>query len=191
MFPELRWDACLLGAFLLLAVPLPWLGAAVAAGTFHELCHLAVLRLFGIRVRRLEIGAGGAVMETEPLENRQELPIALAGPVGSLALLLILRWCPRIALCGLVQGSFNLLPVWPLDGGRILQCLLKFRYSEEKARYLGRILENLTLGALFLTGMILSFVYFRGIAPVFLALAMVMKAKMRKTPCQEASYRVQ
>ena len=189
--PALRWDACLLLALLLLTVPFPWLAAAAAAGTFHELCHLGALRLLGIRVRRLELGAGGASMETEPMERCQELLAAAAGPLGSLALLGCLHRFPRLALCGGIQGIFNLLPVWPLDGGRILHCLFTLRYSEEKSRFLLGILEDLTLWALFLGAVTLSFVYFRGIAPVSLALAMVMKAKMRKTPCQDADQRVQ
>ena len=184
-------SACLLMALLLLTVPLPWVGAALLAAAFHELCHWAALRCFGISVRRLQLGAGGAVMETDPMEPRQELWSAVAGPAGSLGLLLLIRHCPRIAVCGGIQGIFNLLPVYPMDGGRILLCLLKFRYSEQKARNLCRFAENLTLGASLLAGMVLSFGYIMGIAPVLMAVTMVMKAKMRKIPCKEPFQRVQ
>ena len=123
-------SAFLLLALLLLTAPLPWVGAALAAAAFHEACHWAALRLTGGRLRGMTVSAAGAVLKTGPMEPRQELWSALAGPAGSLLLLTLLRRFPRIALCGGIQGLFNLLPVYPLDGGRALRCLLNFRYSE-------------------------------------------------------------
>ena len=123
-------SALLLLALLLLSAPLPWVGAALAAAAFHEACHWAVLKLTGVRIQGMTVSAAGAVLETGPMEPRQELWSALAGPAGSLLLLTLLRRFPRIALCGGIQGLFNLLPVYPLDGGRALRCLLNFRYSE-------------------------------------------------------------
>ena len=184
-------SAFLLLALLLLTAPLPWVGAALAAAAFHEACHWAALRLTGVRLRGMTVSAAGAVLKTGPMEPRQELWSALAGPAGSLLLLTLLRRFPRIALCGGIQGIFNLLPVYPLDGGRALRCLLKFRYSEQSAGHIAGIAENLTLAAIAGAGAALSFGENMGIAPVLAAVTMVMKAKMRKTPCKELFQRVQ
>lgn len=54
----------------------------------------------------------------------KEALCALAGPVGSFSVVLLAEYFPEAALFGLVQGLYNLLPVYPLDGGRILRCLL-------------------------------------------------------------------
>ena len=123
-FVRVDVSACLMGAFLLLTLPLNWLLSALAAAAFHELCHGAAILLLGGRIWGIRISAGGAVMETEPLSSGKELVCALAGPAGSLLLVLTFRIFPRVAVCALVQGAFNLLPVFPLDGGRALRCAL-------------------------------------------------------------------
>ncbi len=112
-FVRVDVSACLMGAFLLLTLPLNWLLSALAAAAFHELCHGAAILLLGGRIWGVRIGAGGAVMETEPLSSGKELVCALAGPAGSLLLVLMFRVFPRVAVCALVQGAFNLLPVFP------------------------------------------------------------------------------
>ena len=109
-FVRVDVSACLMGAFLLLTLPLNWLLSALAAAAFHELCHGAAILLLGGRIWGVRIGAGGAVMETEPLSSGKELVCALAGPAGSLLMVLMLRVFPRVAVCALVQAAFNLLP---------------------------------------------------------------------------------
>ena len=110
--------ACLLGALALLMLPIHWIAAAVIAAGVHEACHLIALKLCGCRLAGFSIGSSGATIETEPLSPVAEMICSLAGPLGSLALLLVARWMPHIALCAAVQGIFNLLPVPALDGGR-------------------------------------------------------------------------
>ena len=102
-------SACLMGAFLLLTLPLNWLLSALAAAAFHELCHGAAILLLGGRIWGVRISAGGAVMETEPLSSGKELVCALAGPAGSLLLVLMFlgcshgwrsaHWCRGLSIC--------------------------------------------------------------------------------------------
>lgn len=115
----------LLLALLLLTLPVSWIIAAVLAAVFHELCHLLVLKCCHISVYKLRIRAGGAVLDTGSMGDREELLCTLAGPAGSFLLLGLVHITPRIAMCGLVQGLFNLLPLGDLDGGRAVRCAIR------------------------------------------------------------------
>ena len=117
--------AFLMGALLLLTLPLPWFAAAVAAAGIHEAGHLLAIRLLGADARKIQVGSTGAKIHTSFSEPWREFLCAAAGPVAGLLLLLAARWFPRIAVCGLVQSIYNLLPVYPLDGGRMLFCVLE------------------------------------------------------------------
>lgn len=64
----------------------------------------------------------------------QRIAATAAGPFCSLALGLCYPWLPKLALSGLIQGVFNLLPVFPLDGGRILRELLLCMFPEKEVK---------------------------------------------------------
>lgn len=123
------------GALGLLLIPIPWLLALILAAAVHEAFHWLAISALGGQVWRFRIGISGARMEIGPMPPWQEMICAGAGPLGSLSLLLLRQWLPRTAICALVQGLWNLLPVYPLDGGRILRCLFRITLG----RWGGRI----------------------------------------------------
>lgn len=132
--------AVVLGVLFLLAV----FGSVL----LHELGHALVARRFGIQTRRivlLPIG-GIAQLEGQPRSPRQELAIALAGPAVNLVIAAGLFVVGGLAgipsgygllgslmLANLSLALFNLVPAFPMDGGRALRAVLAMRVGGRRA----------------------------------------------------------
>jgi Zn-dependent protease/predicted transcriptional regulator len=128
-----------------------WASAVITAVLFfvsivlHELSHALVARARGVSVRSITLFAlgGVATMETPAPDAKTEFWIAAAGPIASLAigagcyaLAASLGWSPQaeaspstavLGWLGYINISlavFNLIPGFPLDGGRILRGIL-------------------------------------------------------------------
>lgn len=110
----------------------------------HELGHALVARRYGVGTREivlLPIG-GAAMLSDEPSRPVHELLIALAGPLVSLGLA-VGAWLIHLALplallsdlvvINLMLGLFNLVPAFPLDGGRMLRAGLAVRMGGLRA----------------------------------------------------------
>ena len=183
--------ACILGTLLLLTVPLNWLFSALIAAVFHELCHITALRLFKHRIWNVRIGIGGTSMETEPLSRGIELICAVAGPLGSFLLLTMIRLFPRTAICASVQGIYNLLPIYPSDGGRIFRCIAEYCLPIRYVDTVCQIAENTTIVSIFLILLIISFCYPLGLFPIILTAGFGLRMLRRKIPCKPSQLRVQ
>lgn len=121
----------------------------LAAMTVHELAHAAVLLLLGGRIESVRLSFAQVELRTGLLSDRTELWSAAAGPgINLLCGWLFRRWMPAFAAVSLLLALFNLLPVWPLDGGRLLRTLLRMRWGA------AGVDASQTLGLLFGLGLL-------------------------------------
>jgi stage IV sporulation protein FB len=132
-----------------------YLVALFASVLLHELGHALVSKKYGIRTLEIVMFPIGGVarLERNP-RPKQELWIAMAGPaVNLLIAAAIVGWLAarnelpairemaaagsslwmRIAGGNLILALFNLLPAFPMDGGRILRSILAVRRPEDEA----------------------------------------------------------
>lgn len=104
-------------ALMILLFPLRFVAGVMLAALVHELGHILALCFMGGKIRCIRLHAGGARIEAAPLEPVQTALCALAGPGLGALTVLAWRWFPEMALAGMVQTVFNLIPIRPLDGG--------------------------------------------------------------------------
>lgn len=113
----------------------------------HELAHSLVARIFGLKVGNITLFMFGGVaeLESEPVSPKSEFWIAIAGPLMSMALAagfillsglarvleasgLLIALMDYLGFVNLIIAIFNLVPAFPLDGGRVLRAALwKFK----------------------------------------------------------------
>lgn len=176
-------SACILMAALILLLPLDWLIAAILAAAVHELGHLAVIRAIGGHPTCISIGVGGTKILTEPMENRWEFFCAAAGPAASLLLLSVCRLFPKLALCGLIQGIFNLILVYPMDGGRMLRCLL-CRFCPRRAERIVQMVQRLILCGVLTLALVFAVRRKGGFFPVLVCMTALTRMLLSKIPCK-------
>ena len=175
---------CYFCALLALILPLKWFVAAMIAAMVHEICHAVFIYLLGGRINVIIISPAGIVLEMQIFGTVRELVCAAAGPVGSILLLLFCHKVPEIALCAGIQGFFNLLPVYPMDGGRILRCLLVGCSSKVEKQIMRGTEFLVILGILFLT-VLGATIFSAGSFAVMTGLFILCSIIIRKIPCKQ------
>ena len=165
--PEAAWNGL---AFLIL------LFACVLA---HEFGHIFTARAFGVAtpdVTLLPIG-GVARLERIPEEPVEELLVAVAGPAVNVAIALVLlvffganlslqhlgavesqhvSMVDRLAIVNLFLVLFNLIPAFPMDGGRVLRALLAMRLGHVRATEVAAAIGQWTAFALGFLGLLFN-----------------------------------
>lgn len=180
---------CVFLAVALLILPLKWLAAAMCACVIHELSHIVAIRLCGGEIRGICVGAQGASIQIGELSMFKELVCALAGPLGSLCLLPFVRWMPRVALCATVHSLYNLLPIYPLDGGRALSCAAAMLLPPDQAQ---RLCNGIQFGCVSICAAVCILgSAWMGIAPLILLLLLLIRSGVVKFACKPRPQRLQ
>jgi len=159
--------------------------------TLHEFAHGAVSNLYGYEAKSIELFAFGGVVKSEDiifLKPSQVIIISLAGPLLNFFLLLsglLVRNIFDLQLdilnffinSNLSLGIFNLLPIIPLDGGRILRAYLNTYMDIKKATYTSVNIGKVLCIIIFVIGIILTIESLRGIMLIVFSLYLYVMSK--------------
>ncbi|MFC4320942.1 M50 family metallopeptidase [Litchfieldia salsa] len=134
----------------------------------HEMGHALCAHFFSWRIRRILLLPFGGVAEMEEHGNRplkEEVLVVLAGPIQHLWMIGLGYGLFSISLISqetldlfifqnLMILGFNLLPIWPLDGGKLLFTLFSWRFSFYKSHQF-MLTSSIIAIFLFIVGLIL------------------------------------
>jgi len=169
-----------------------WVVGAVGAVLFfacllaHELSHSIVARRNGVKVSGITLWLFGGVsrLEGEPTNARAEALIAAVGPLtslviaafafvlaavtsGSALLSALFTW---LVFVNVVLGLFNLVPAFPLDGGRILSSLLWWRSGSRQRGVHNAVRVGRVFAYLMIAGGVLEVFLGGGLSGIWMAI---------------------
>ncbi len=145
----------------------------------HEYAHAVAAQNIGYEIQKIVLMPYGAALDLDfrDVAPKDEIYVALAGPLCNFAcaaLFLAVWWCFPTAYAytdtafyaSLAVGTVNLLPAYPLDGGRVLRSLLQMKFlasttpqkAEKRALNVCRIV-SLSLSALLLLAFVFGLFY--------------------------------
>ncbi len=128
-----------------------WLTPSVVVALFlsvlvHELAHAASANHLGYRVRQIyiDIFYGAAEIDLEHCPERDTIPIVAAGPLSNLFLFGLtmvtislfpgVRFLVDLAAVNLILFIFNIIPIYPMDGGRLLRAFLMMKMPSNRRK---------------------------------------------------------
>lgn len=187
----LRPTSCMMLALALLILPLRWVLAWIMAAAVHEACHLLAVRLCGGKIDDIMIGANGALITVSELSTGRTMICSLAGPLGALLLLFAAEWLPATAICAIFQSAYNLLPLYPLDGGQVLRNLMCMLFMPETACRICRIVQWIFIAVIAIAAVYASVLLNLGWMPLIFAVVLFARMNFGKIPCKPCRQRVQ
>ncbi len=174
--------------------------------TLHELGHALAAKRYGIKTKDITLYPIGGVARLEKMPERpfHELVVALAGPLVNVIISLLLlplllssgllsgqqepskvlivgaaNFLPMLALINLWLALFNLIPAFPMDGGRVLRALLSMKTGRLKATQIAAAIGKILAIGFIIAGFYMNpFLIFIGL---FIILGAQAEAEMVKT----------
>ena len=148
----------------------------------HEMGHLVIGILLGYKPDKIELMPLGFMLELKKEDIldknyiKKDILVSIAGPIVNLIIVLFLLnsntkfiYKDILFYVNLIIFTFNLIPIFPLDGGRTLHNLFKLNFGSIKAYIYSTKVTNVTIIILTMISSILI-LYFKNISILFIIL---------------------
>lgn len=163
--------------------------SSILCVVLHEMGHSFVGRKLGYKLNMITLMPYGAMLsgQNKIFSFDDEIKIAIAGPLVNVFLfaisLIICLLFPTIsafakmfAMCNIFTFCFNILPVYPMDGGRILLAILSKKFSRKKSQKIVKIVGyciTIMFFVLFFVSFFYKLNYMLGINAMFMLIGLV------------------
>lgn len=181
------------------AKALLWAPTLFLGVLLHEFGHAAVIALFGNGPSQISLsGFGGLTVNERQSTPWKEIVISAAGPLTSLAIgflagyashspsltrdPMLAAWLPLLAWTNQSWAVFNLIPIFPLDGGQILRNLCSLVFSRRRALLISTGISMLLTAALAVYGLTHQMIFLTMLALVLLMQNLQVWNLIRKSP---------
>lgn len=185
---KIHWSFFVLGLLMFVFGKFQIFLCAILTVLLHELGHSVVGRKLGYKLNLITLMPYGAMLsgKNSVLKTDDEIKIAFAGPVVNLILiltLLVIWWIfpstisvtNDFMLCNLYTLCFNILPIYPLDGGRVMVALLSKKMPRVRALQKTKIVGYVITAFIFILFFVSFFFelnYMFGINALFLLIGL-------------------
>ena len=145
---------------------------------FHELAHVFVASIFGIKTKRLCIRISGLNIHLDNY-NREGVKwfiIFLAGPLANIFLAYIFKNIPMVYTINLALAIINLIPIYPLDGYNIFEIILKQLTIKQKTIEKVQKISKIMVIILFVIVGIYQFVILRNFSIILIAFYIIIQS---------------